>query len=229
MPTDGAMTLSAGAFGAWLSQARAALHGDGGADVPCGDCVGCCVSSYHIPIRPTDRAARDAIPIQYLQRVSMRPDDPLMLGYLDDGLCPMLKQGRCSIYAQRPQTCRDYDCRVFAAAGIEAGDAAKRVINERVRAWRFNYATDVDRELHAAVRAAAAFIQSKREAFPQGCAPKASTGVAVLAIKTYEVFMTDLSAKSDADIARALLDAAQAFDAAPAAAMQPSELRERPV
>jgi Fe-S-cluster containining protein len=27
---------------------------------------------------------------------------------LEDGTCPYLKDGRCSIYASRPKTCRDY-------------------------------------------------------------------------------------------------------------------------
>ncbi|MFA6001077.1 MAG: hypothetical protein WC828_03075 [Thermoleophilia bacterium] len=38
-----------------------------------------------------------------------------------DGCCPMLIDGGCSIYEHRPLTCRIYDSRVFAAAGIVAG------------------------------------------------------------------------------------------------------------
>lgn len=125
----------------------------------------------------------------------------------------MLKAGNCSIYEQRPQTCRDYDCRIFAAAGIEAG-RGKSVINQRVREWRFSYPTEQDRRAHNAVLAAASFIQKKKSSFPGERAPTASTGIAVLAIKVYAVFLeADVQTKSDAEIATAIIDASRQFDA----------------
>jgi hypothetical protein len=47
---------------------------------------------------------------------------------------------------------------VFAAAGVDPADdgPAKRGVSERVRRWRFSYATAGDRDSHDAVRAAAA-------------------------------------------------------------------------
>ena len=216
-----AAQIEAGPFGAWLSQARASLLGNRGADVPCGDCVGCCVSSYYIPLRPEDKAAFDRIPEKHFISTS---SGQLMLGYRQDGLCPMLTAGQCSIYAHRPQTCRDYDCRIFAAAGIEAGGSDKAVINSRVAQWRFTYEAEADRLAHKAVQSAAAFIAHKRDSFPGTRVPTAPTGIAVLAIKTYRVFLdTGLLARSDTEIACALIDASREFDAGPTA-MQGDDL-----
>ena len=209
-----AQTVAAGPFGTWLAQARASLRGDVGADVPCGDCVGCCVSSYYIPVRPEDKAALALIPAQHLVQAEGSPQGNLLMDYLPDGTCPMLKAGKCSIYDHRPQTCRDYDCRIFAAAGIDAGGPDKAVINERVRQWQFTYPTVTDRVAHDAVRAAASFISKSAASLPGVRFPKAPTGMAVLAIKVYEVFLDpDIQAKTEADIASALVTASRKFDA----------------
>ncbi len=156
---------------------------------PAEHASGCCVSSYFIPIRPKDAAARVRIPSDKLIRAAGQPPGHAMMAYESNGLCPMLDAANhCRIYDVRPQTCRDYDCRIFAAAGLEAGPA-KPVINRRIRAWRFSYPTAADDAAHRAVRAAAEFIQTKRENFPGDRAPTAPTGIAVLAIKSYDVFL----------------------------------------
>jgi uncharacterized protein len=206
--------VAAGPFIEWLRQAHDALRGDGGSDVPCGDCVGCCVSSYFIPIRPQDQAAFAAIPPEVLVTAPGQPSGHKMMGYRADGTCPMLNAGKCSVYQHRPQTCRDYDCRIFAAAGIDAGGADKSIINDRVRAWRFTYPSDEDRRVHEAVQAAATFIREHRADFPGGRAPTAPTGVAVLALKVYGLFLDpDLRMKSNATIAMSIIKASGAFDA----------------
>jgi hypothetical protein len=205
--------IAAGPFGAWLEQARESLHGARGSDVPCGDCVGCCVSSYFIPVRPEDTAALDTIPAKYLVNAPGQPREQWMMGYREDGTCPMLTDRKCTIYAQRPQTCRDYDCRVFAAAGIDAGGDDKVVINRRVHAWRFTYPSPSDQAAHAAVQAAAAFITTRRDKFPGARAPTAPTGIAVLALKVYAVFLDPgLQAKTESDIALAIISASRDFD-----------------
>jgi Fe-S-cluster containining protein len=196
---------------------RAALRGHGGTAVPCGDCVGCCVSSYHIPIRPEDREALGRIPAGLLVRAPGMAPGHRLLRYHENGLCPMLDDRRCTIYSVRPQTCRDYDCRIFAAAGIDAGGPDKDVINRRVRAWRFIYATEADRAAHEAVLAASAFIQAKHDCFPGGRAPTAPTGIAVLAIKSYAVFLETGSragaqARGDFETATTIIDASRRFD-----------------
>jgi uncharacterized protein len=207
-------TIAAGAFTTWLTEAREVLLGNHGSDVPCGDCVGCCISAYFIPIRPQDEAALAHIPAEFLVTAPGQPSGHRMMGYGADGACPMLVSRQCSIYAHRPQTCRDYDCRIFAAAGIDAGGADKSVINDRVRAWRFSYASDADRRSHEAVKAAATFIQSHRADFPGGRAPTAPTGIAVLALKVYALFLDPrLHERSNAEIALAIIKASGSFDA----------------
>jgi hypothetical protein len=124
----------------------------------------------------------------------------------------MLSCGKCSIYAQRPQTCLDYDCRVFAAAGIEAGGQDKAVINRRVAEWRFEFASDEDREAHAAIKAAAAFIRAAQEQFPPGAAPRNPLGVAALALRVYPVFLPPGPPPLVADTVRAVIAAGATFD-----------------
>jgi hypothetical protein len=207
--------VAAGAFGDWLRQFRAALRGHQGSEVPCGDCTGCCISGYSIQLRPRDERALARIPAELLGRAPGFPRGHQTLPPRTDGVCPMLSAGKCSIYDDRPQTCLDYDCRIFAAAGIEAGGADKSVINQRVRQWQFAYPTGADRRAHDAVLAASTFIRQKRASFPANRAPTAPTGIAVLAIKTYTVFLdADLDARSDLDIAAAIVEASEAFDAA---------------
>ncbi|MEJ1962330.1 MAG: hypothetical protein WDO56_12615 [Gammaproteobacteria bacterium] len=114
----------------------------------------------------------------------------------------------------RPQTCLDYDCRIFAAAGIAAGGSDKAVINRRVRQWRFSYSSEADKQTHDAVLAAAAFIQSQRTSFVAARVPTAPTGIAVLAIKSHTVFLDrGIEAKSAVDIAVAIIHASREFDA----------------
>jgi uncharacterized protein len=205
--------IPAGPFGPWLAQARAALLGDQGTQVPCGDCTGCCTSSYFIPLRPQDEPALVKIPAEFLVSAPGQAPGHRMMGYRPDGSCPMLDAGRCSIYEHRPLTCRDYDCRIFAAAGVDAGGSDKTVINRRVRAWRFTYPTAADRRAHAAVQAAARFIQRQRAHFPSARAPTAPTGIAVLAIKVYRVFLDgDLQGRSNDEIAAAIVAASREFD-----------------
>jgi Fe-S-cluster containining protein len=205
--------VAAGDFGEWLAQIRASLQGEGGTDVPCGDCVGCCVSSYFIPVRPEDKEALAVIPASLLVTAPRQKNGNVMMGYREDGTCPMLNAGKCSIYQQRPQTCRDYDCRIFAAAGIDAGGNDKHVINRRVREWQFTYATEADRLAHKAVLTAATFIKNNVAHFPGGRAPTAPTGIAVLAIKTYAIFLSDEPSISESEIAQAIIKASREFDA----------------
>ncbi|MFL6575322.1 MAG: YkgJ family cysteine cluster protein [Povalibacter sp.] len=197
---------------------RASLLGDIGTDVPCGTCVGCCVSSYHIPIRPADARARSAIPAEYLVAAPGQPSGHLMMGYLEDGTCPMLKAGKCSVYEHRPQTCRDYDCRIFAAAGIDAGGPEKHVINKRIHEWSFSYPSDTDQRAHEAVLAAAAFIRENKSSFPGGRAPTAPTGIAVLAIKVYKLFLDPhVRSRPATETALAIIQASGEFDSSPVA------------
>lgn len=204
--------VAAGPFSAWLRKMRRSLLGNEGMDVPCGDCVGCCVSGYSVQLRPEDHKAAARIPATFIVSAPGFGKGHLTVAPLSNGLCPMLDGGKCSIYSVRPQTCLDYDCRIFAAAGIDAGED-KTVINKRVREWRFSYPERTDELEHAAVRAVATFIRDRRDSFTVRV-PAGPMGIAVFAIKAYEVFLDpELGAKSDAEVARAIIDAVRAFDA----------------
>jgi hypothetical protein len=193
--------LPAGDFSDWLRAMRAALASDGGMDVACGDCVGCCTSSYYIKVRAHETRALAAIGEPNLEPEPTRNGDRIM-GYGADGHCPMYRGG-CTIYADRPETCRAYDCRVFAAAGLPAGGDDKSVINERVASWRFSYPSDGDLADQRAVRAAANYLRQHPVRFPNGRVPSRPSDIAVLAVKTYRVFLDPPD--SDAGIVAALI------------------------
>ena len=202
--------IDAGNFGLWLSQARAALRGDGGMDVPCGDCVGCCTSGYSILLRPQDQAI-DIVPAKFLSSVNGLAYPHSKMNPLANGHCPMFNEGKCSIYASRPQTCLDYDCRVFAAAGIDAGD--RPIINKRINEWRFEYATEEEIKAHAAVQQAAKFITRHAERFPNSWKTATSSAIAVLAVKVYELFLDQDADNIDiALMTNNIVDAVRCFD-----------------
>jgi hypothetical protein len=145
------------------------------------------------------------------------PKGNVVLSYDEDGRCPMLLHDRCSIYEHRPLTCRTYDCRVFAAAGIAAD---KDLITQRTRRWKFSHLTQDDRDQHAAVQAAARFLRERAECFPGGAAPRDPAHVAVLAVKVSDVFLepSGESGKtgrvaSDQEIANAIVEASERFEA----------------
>jgi len=108
----------------------------------------------------------------------------------------------------------DYDCRIFAAAGLDAGGADKAVINRRVRAWRFSYEGEAERRSHDAVRTAARFIRERPEAFSAlGVrVPAGPMGIAVLAIKAHAALLDPAAPADDAGRARAMIAAGRAYD-----------------
>ena len=172
--------LAAGGFASWLSAMQSALRGDTDAAVPCGGCTACCTSSQFVPIGPEESDTLAHIPKKLLFPAP-RLEGAFLLGYDERGHCPMLVDGRCSIYEHRPRTCRVYDCRIFAATGLDVGadDPTKDPIAERVGRWRFSFPTDDDRRRHAAVRAAVRTVRAT-----------SVTRLAVTAIEQYEEFLT---------------------------------------
>lgn len=148
--------VDAGRFSVWLDTFRSVLRDGGTADVPCGGCTACCTSSQFVHIAPDEVESLAAIPKELLFPAPRLPAGHVVLGYDEDGHCPMLVDGACSIYECRPRTCRSYDCRVFAASASELEDPAKSAINARVREWRFQLHDRVDRSMLDSVRAVAA-------------------------------------------------------------------------
>jgi Fe-S-cluster containining protein len=222
--------IPAGDFSSWLRHARSALSVGKGTDVDCRDCTGCCTSAYFIHVRPGETEALRRIPEEALAAAPGMPKGHKLLAYDKNGVCPMLTGGKCSIYEHRPQTCRNYDCRVFAAAGITAGGNEKSRINQRVERWAFTFPTQRDRDEYAAVRAAAAFIQEHAASFPGGRIPDNPSQLAILAVKVYEVFLgkdgrsggeaAKAFAVSPAAVAEAIVAASRKFDAGMTAAVR---------
>ena len=101
------------------------------------------------------------IPSEVLFPAPGLPKGNLVMGYDQDGHCPMFVDRRCSIYEHRPRACRRYDCRVLPAAGLELDDNDKAQIAERTRRWRFDFPTRRDEHLHAAVQAAATCLRAR--------------------------------------------------------------------
>lgn len=220
-----------GEFSVWLAATRRAQRlPTVGADVPCGSCTGCCRASYFIHIRPDEKAALARIPKALLFPAPGLPPGHVLMGYDAQGRCPMLVEDRCSIYEDRPQTCRDFDCRVFAATGIALErEGPQAGIAERARAWRFELPSEGDRRELAITRAAGAFLQEQREQFPPGALPPNPAQLAALAIRLYDVF-AELHAASergerprDAEVARAVVAEMERLSAARRAADREEE------
>ena len=62
---------------------------------PCSDCNGGCCISYDVIALEPDEVEYFGVP-------------HILIGV--DG-CQYLEKGRCSIHNERPQVCRDFDCR----------------------------------------------------------------------------------------------------------------------
>ena len=182
---------SAGTFTVWLGEIRRAIAGDGESDVPCGSCTACCEASQFVHVGPDETDALAHIPSALLFAAPGLPQGHRLMGYDEHGRCPMLVDGRCSIYAHRPRTCRTYDCRVFAAADVVDTDPSKARIAAQARRWVFDEPTQDDVVRHGAVRAAADFLERYADQLPSGSAPVTATQRAVLAVELHETFLQD--------------------------------------
>jgi Fe-S-cluster containining protein len=141
-----------------------------------------------IHIRPEEKRTIQRIPRALLFPAPGLPTGHVLMGYDDQGRCPMLIGNHCSIYEVRPQTCRDYDCRIFAATGISVDQQKQPEIADRVRQWVFDYESEESREEHKIVKLAAAFLEMNRDLFPLGSLPSYPVQLAALAVSTYRLF-----------------------------------------
>jgi uncharacterized protein len=209
--------LPAGCFSSWLRRTRLALIKGNEAVVNCGECKACCTSSYFIHIKPEETRTLSCINKKLLFPAPGQPKGNVLLGYDKNGCCPMMMDNKCSIYDNRPLTCRSYDCRIFTAAGIAAGDDDKTLITQRVRQWKFSYPAWRDRDQHSAVQAAAKFLQEHAECFPGGAVPGSPSQLAILAIKVYKVFLDEPGKtgclSSNIEVAKAIMEANEKFEA----------------
>jgi Fe-S-cluster containining protein len=172
------------AFSEWL---RAIGNSDAGMDVDCGECRGCCTSSYFIHVGPDETETLAVIPKRLLFRAPGLPKGHFLLGYAENGHCALFRDNACSIYANRPRTCRAYDCRVFAATGLS--ETGKPAIARQAERWRFAFPSAEDSRLFEAVREAARFLHSHEAEFPSGFLPANATQRAALALRLYGLFL----------------------------------------
>jgi Fe-S-cluster containining protein len=194
--------LAAGSFSNWLADTQQARP----ADVPCGNCNACCRSSYFIHIKPDDIDALAHIPETLLFPAPGLPRGHFIMGFNEQGTCPMLVDNQCSIYAHRPQTCRDYDCRIFATTGIAAGGTDKQDVNARTMRWQFDYANQDDELDQQAVTAAVAFLQDHADLFADGVLPSNPTQIALLALNIAQLFRVSKTAEANAEKVAAITE-----------------------
>lgn len=183
-----AKRISAGSFSVWLKHIKTSFKGYSGMSVPCGNCRGCCRSSLFIQVGGDEAETISKIGIKRLVKAPGKIEGELILGYLKNGYCPMMVDKKCSIYEERPKTCRTYDCRIFAAAGI-VPYSKENEITRRVRKWQFHYSNTRDRLKHKAIIKAADFIKNEAKYFPHEKAPSEPGQLAITAIKVFDVFL----------------------------------------
>jgi Fe-S-cluster containining protein len=173
-------------FGAWLGTTLATLLDDTPADVPCGGCNACCRTFHQIHIRPGEKRARQRLPRRHLSAAPGLPPGYLVLGHTKSGACPVLVEGLCTIYEDRPLVCRTYDCRLYTATGVEPD---RREIATQVRRWRFSYPGEGDRQLQEAVFAALRFIRQTPSCLPGEAARQQPIRLATLAVVVHALFI----------------------------------------
>jgi hypothetical protein len=173
-----------------------ALAGTRDAPVPCEGCTACCTAGQFVTIAPDEADTLAHVPAELLFPAPHRPVGHRLIPHDDQGRCPMLGPAGCSIHAHRPRACRTYDCRIFAASGIDvsAGDPSKAGIADRVRRWRFDRPNSADAAAAAAVRRAARWLAEHPEAArpaPPGrpAEPLSATDRAALAVEIHDLFL----------------------------------------
>ncbi len=142
--------------GALLTFLRKTEQGlkQGTLDVPCKGCTACCRD----PLMYVDVTDEEA---QRLQTRRIDENGRLEVARKPNGECVYLIDNKCTIYAQRPNACRKYDCR-FALLGapLAGADIVRR---EGVEQWeRFKLPSREDKLAYLAIRMVVA-MQSKQD------------------------------------------------------------------
>jgi uncharacterized protein len=208
-------------FSLWLDQIRQVQKTGKAVDVPCGECTACCTSSYFILIKTHETGTAAKIPGELMFPAPGLPKGNMLLGFDEKGHCPMFADNKCLIYDYRPETCRTYDCRIFTATGLRAGDDKVRISRQASR-WKFSFSENRDLKNFSAVKAAAKFINEYAGCFPAGFIPSNTPQQALIAIKIYDVFLDliddtgkDVHLNPDDELIKAIIDAYERFEKKP--------------
>lgn len=180
--------IAAGEFSEWVIDFIHTMKGKGEGNVPCGECVACCTSSKFIHIKPIDVAAIKSIPQELMFPAPGLPRGNFILGYDQNGHCPMFSKGKCTIYESRPETCRQYDCRVLAATEASTSSESEEISN-RVSAWEFQYSLQESRQSKKAVKLAVKFLEEYSDLFPPGYIPKSMPKFSSFVIRIHSEFI----------------------------------------
>lgn len=156
------------------------------ADVPCGSCMACCRSRMFVHVGPTETATLKSIPQELLFEAPGLAKGYQLLGFDQEGCCPMVADTGCSIYEDRPVTCRRFDCRVLAAAEVYPED--KPLLADQGRRWVFHYASDEELEEHERIKTAAHFLKEHRARFEGGVIPRNEVQLAALSLGVADLF-----------------------------------------
>ncbi len=182
--------IDAGEFSIWLSDFRHSLLSHTPMDVPCGNCNACCISSMFVQI---DDSETDTL-CQISQDLFIKnAAGAKILGHDHSGRCVMYSGEFCTIYKYRPLACRQFDCRIYAASGLNPIAQSKDKISQQVRQWSFSYDSNESRQKHQAVKRTAQFIQDFPEHFPGGRTPTEAIQIALVTIKSYKAILQGTS------------------------------------
>ncbi len=178
---------AAGDFRPWLEQTQRALAQALPVEVPCGSCNACCRSGYFIHVEPQEIEALRAIPEALLFPAPGLPAGHKLMGRSENGECPMLESGACSIYEHRPNTCRVYDCRVFAATGVMPTDAAQRDVVQRAKRWLFTTDQAGAADL-VALRETARFVFNHRDLIDATIRPQTAAQLVIFVLRVFDTY-----------------------------------------
>ena len=85
--------LFAGEFSSWLDRSSMAQREHLGSEVPCDGCTACCTSSHFVHIGPDETETLARVSSELLFPAPGRPEGNVLLGYDENGHCPMLDAG----------------------------------------------------------------------------------------------------------------------------------------
>lgn len=165
-------TRPTGSVTSWLRRYRKAMLSGAGTNVPCGECTACCRSNEYIVLQADE--------VERFDGVVINPDGEPSIQTLPDGRCPYLDEEKgCTIYDERPQNCRNFDCRTMLFCRTLPGD--RPLIAEAIRQWEPAYRTVEDHVTGIALRLAATALYDEGKS--------ADIAAALAALGEYERFL----------------------------------------
>ena len=147
----------------WLRKFYKAIDEAGGEqNVPCGTCDACCRDFEEIFLTEEEAHKYDH---------TIHEDGRKLLAR-KDGHCAYLTDMGCTTYGDRPDNCRQFDCRALAHCGLFPVDFPR--VNAAIEHWDVEVKTEEEKVLGMALRLAARSAVEK-----DGKDPFAAAGQAV--------------------------------------------------